>query len=84
MDVAPGPKIPWRRHLHDLEAHRLEFSPIVGLTDREYIELLKAQYCGIIYVMVSHYIGNAAFEQCLFLTADRMMEIIRVFASFCS
>jgi len=47
-----------------------------GLTDQETIELLKAQYRDIVYVWASDYIRDAAFEQFLFLSADRMMEII--------
>jgi len=59
-------------------------SPTVGLAEGEYIELLKAQYRNIIYMRVSHYIGNAVFEQFLFLTADRIMKIVSSFAGFCS
>lgn len=49
---------------------------LAGLTETEYIELLKGQYRDIVYVWASDYIRDAAFEQFLFLTADRMMEVI--------
>lgn len=49
---------------------------LAGVTQTEYVELLKRQYTDIVYMWASDYIRDAAFEQFLFLTADRMLEVI--------